>query len=681
MADGEDFGNFVARAQKVEENALGPQDYTGTFEIKRAIDFAPEAYVTMDFDGLVNSCDRIEKIIKASQLGIYAVSEKAAPEVKAKTEAVEEKVKEITTESLTKIEEMKREEAKAPEIKAPEEVSVPSFEFEGAEIARPQVAETKEETEEAKPRPKESEDRFEREFESEFGKEGEGTSELPKAEETGKKEVSWFERLGEKPAAKEEKKEELKEEAAGERETEAPGFEFEKPPEKTEEAPEEKKAPRMKGEFAFEKPAEKAGEEEKAPPEITEAEVEKPAAAVPEVAAAEKPKKGSLAEALAKVKEARAAGAPGREKKEIKPLQRAMERMRERKGLPPLPKAPEVPEAVEAPATRVERPAVPPVLAAPSPEKETAFEKVERAFATEWEGGRDEVSIKRKMLELTKELFREKSFNRREELKRQISVLKNMLAEAPGKPAAAKGKKKDERAEKFDYSTKLFNTLTGMLATEFSNSVETLNSSAEKQVAEAREKLRNALVAIPEGDSAGRKTAFDKFVFDLTKINEQFAMDAAKMGGTLSTKHLTAIRQYETSLDPADENNLERATDKEKEVQKSYTDAIAVLKAGISQKTNAMIDATSHGIFASSAAEAAPTKKGLTQKQEEEIVLEIESMDECSLLYYLHSRDANTYKDFERKHITKSEAVTVARRRLAKEKGLSESAINKHWGS
>jgi len=39
-----------------------------------------------------------------------------------------------------------------------------------------------------------------------------------------------------------------------------------------------------------------------------------------------------------------------------------------------------------------------------------------------------------------------------------------------------------------------------------------------------------------------------------------------------------------------------------------------------------------------------------------------------------------TYKDFERGHLSQQEALTLARRLYAKEKGLNDSIVNKNWG-
>ena len=55
----------------------------------------------------------------------------------------------------------------------------------------------------------------------------------------------------------------------------------------------------------------------------------------------------------------------------------------------------------------------------------------------------DEITLKKKMLELTKQLFKEKSFDTREEIKLQITILKNMLSSCgepplPRKPRGAR---------------------------------------------------------------------------------------------------------------------------------------------------------------------------------------------------------------------------------------------------
>src|SRR3989338_5738607 len=69
-----------------------------------------------------------------------------------------------------------------------------------------------------------------------------------------------------------------------------------------------------------------------------------------------------------------------------------------------------------------------------------------------------------------------------------------------------------------------------------------------------------------------------------------------------------------------------------------------------------------------------PKEKKLEKSEKfesEDILREVNGMDDGSLLYYLHSTDKETYRQYERKHISKHEAVFKAKRLIAKERGMS----------
>ena len=56
------------------------------------------------------------------------------------------------------------------------------------------------------------------------------------------------------------------------------------------------------------------------------------------------------------------------------------------------------------------------------------LENMENKIKEALGGEADETALKKRMLQLTKELFKEKSVNKREEIKLEITVLKDILA-------------------------------------------------------------------------------------------------------------------------------------------------------------------------------------------------------------------------------------------------------------
>lgn len=543
MDEEEQFESLVEVAKGVEENALDHIAYSGPLEIKRVIDLSPEKYASMNYDDLLNNCDRISKVIKASRLDIYSSSSKTEPVVAAAD--IEQNIKKITDESINAAAQMSKEIENAPEIKSPEKVE-DTFEFE-------QTLEVEHTSEEKK------NDEFE--FET-----------LEKTEEK-------------KPTF-----EKIEEERIEEKKVE-PTLELEK---------------------------------EAEPPQIIEVKTEAP-----------KMREENLQTG---------------EKKELKPLQRALQRMRERKA-------------------GIVQPETPPALSVPE-EPKNVFEEIRNTFDSEWGEERNEDKIKRKMIELTKELFREKSSSKREDIKRQITVLKNMLASGE----EIKGRKTVKKEEQ-QYSSGLFSALSGTLDSDFASKMNYFSSNVEKGINAAREKFQNSIVDIPEEDKESRKTVLDRLVFELTSIGEKANADMDSFLDDTTKKHLAAIEQFEQSS--TDNSSKEKAEEKKGALDAKYKKEVELLKSSIHTRINAMIDDLSKGLIIS---EIKETKKEKNQEETSAIISEIAEMDEGSLLFYLHSQDLNAYKSFEHKRISRQEAINMARKLFAKEKGLSDSVIDKHWG-
>jgi hypothetical protein len=334
------------------------------------------------------------------------------------------------------------------------------------------------------------------------------------------------------------------------------------------------------------------------------------------------------------------------------------------------------------PAPRFEPRAVPPVLAQEMPEQST-FDRIQQTFDSEWGGERDEVKIRRKMLELTKDLFREKSTSRREQIKQQIVVLKNMLAQP-----VAKERPKEVAKDDFAYANSLFITLANTLSSEFGSAVNALSMNADAKIADAKRTYADAILDLTESDADGRKAAFDKYVFDLTKISEEIKAEANKLKTEMLLKHQDSLDQYIKSLDAKDSVNREKAEDKKENLEQVYPAEVTAFISALSGKTSSLIDTASHAALAPSEGPAPVSKQeaktlkktGMPQMDVDALVAEINSTDEGTLLYHLHFKNLTRYKEFERGRITKQQALVEARRMIAKEKGLNDSIVNKNWG-
>lgn len=314
--------------------------------------------------------------------------------------------------------------------------------------------------------------------------------------------------------------------------------------------------------------------------------------------------------------------------------------------------------------------AIPPVL------RENPAEAADRKYS-EMEGKVREVlgekvneaELKKKMLELTKQLFKEKSVHRREEIKAEIAVLKNMLAGKSMRDMPTKGKKVTESMA----HSQLFDTLLGSQATEMAATKD------NKIVAPFREQIEGAKKAfhekmLEEKDEAKRKHIYESFVFTLTSLGEQVPAVVDKYQDFLVKKHVAEIEKLLGSLDKKETDTMAEVNGRIEKIRTTYPRELMSIKEIVMREVDNAIESAGRDVFR----EEKGGERGKTE-QAEDTVFEINDMDEGTLLFYLHAQDREYYKKYEMKGISKAEAILRAKALMAKEKGLSDSMVRKYF--
>ncbi len=323
---------------------------------------------------------------------------------------------------------------------------------------------------------------------------------------------------------------------------------------------------------------------------------------------------------------------------------------------------------LEIPKAEVSKPPLPTVLQQAADQAGTEkFADIEEHFSREWGGAVDEVKVKKKMLELTKELFKEKSVSRREKIKHEITVLKNMLVGLKTAPTRKKAVQEE------NYYAKLFSTVLETQKSELSSNKDSIVQSYNQQVEAIRQKFMNVLLSLPEGDEDAKKAAYEKFVFELTSLSEQLPAALSKNQAFVVQKHRSELAK------------LLGSSDIDKKSAKDIQDYLDGLDANYShefQNVEGILEKNIDTLIQTSARHAIAKSMKQDEKDEkiETIVSEINQTDEGSLLYYLHSKDPETYKKYERNHISKHEALQLAKIMIAKDKGLSDVSVTKYFG-
>ena len=299
---------------------------------------------------------------------------------------------------------------------------------------------------------------------------------------------------------------------------------------------------------------------------------------------------------------------------------------------------------------------------------QSKYSNIEDYLSRELGGEVDYEKVRKKMLDLTKDLFKEKTTSGREKIKLEITVLKNMLLRLKeGGKSKAKTAAVSPKAE---YSQNMLETLKSTQLTELSSIKDEIQSSINKQMSAVKTTFFDSIRVIPEDDAQGRKATYEKLVFDLTSLSEQLPQVLKKSEEFLIQKHTTELSNLSDSAGKTDSKLLKELESQLSHLPDRYKKEFLNLKNIISKVIDSITETAGNEVFGKEDKESKITG----------IVYEINETDEGTLLYYLHSKDSDCYKKYERNHISKGDAIHKAKILMAKEKGLSDDAITKYFG-
>ncbi|MGV8176782.1 MAG: hypothetical protein ACP5NX_03215 [Candidatus Bilamarchaeaceae archaeon] len=346
--------------------------------------------------------------------------------------------------------------------------------------------------------------------------------------------------------------------------------------------------------------------------------------------------------------------------------------------------------------------------------------------------------IKRRMLELTKQLFKEKSSSRKEAIKTEIAFLKTQLTssvrkvpEAPSHPAekarkispeaqkameklkarggkvkAPEGRFKAASVQKTaavstssqaqdappapaprsreSVSRNLFDSLVAKQVGEVAKNKDSLSSMVDSKLREARMKVQEALGSGETEEQAGLASAM---------LQKEILVARASIEPLVDNHLRLLIRKHSLELTTI-ASSPELSADAKKEfkdrassISPDYSDDFDSFKRLLMKKfengASEISASIPHG-HPERPAEEAPVKpkqaNAISPEETEKIAFEINGMDEGTLLYHLHSKDPDSYRQYERKKMQKDEAIFRAKKIMAKERKLPQEVINKYFG-
>ncbi len=322
-----------------------------------------------------------------------------------------------------------------------------------------------------------------------------------------------------------------------------------------------------------------------------------------------------------------------------------------REFVPPAPR-----EKQGAPLPEIQMPA----LLSESPERsaEATINRLEQQFQAQFapSAGKaagagkkvDAEGAKKRMMELTRELFRERSFDRREEIKKEIVLLKNMIADAGVAPKAGSGA-----------------PAAGAFLTALKGSQDYEFSAAKKSIQESFDQNLKSLTSQMEMQIALEKKAeaVDSFEKNAVSLEQRLITILEKYQIFLTAKHnaeLSAL--FAKGLSSAESEKMRET------LRDRYAHEFASIKHTIGEEVHSKTQ---------------NAKEMLTEPAGDpkaRAIAQVNRATEEELLNLLQSGDPRQYEKYARGELTRAEALTSARRRMAAQAGLDEDTINKHFG-
>jgi phage-related tail protein len=234
------------------------------------------------------------------------------------------------------------------------------------------------------------------------------------------------------------------------------------------------------------------------------------------------------------------------------------------------------------------------------------------------------------------------------------------------------GKKGAAKAAK-DMGSPLFDTFEATQTQELASMKNALATHYTESIDAFKSSFYQKLAGLSEGEDEARKRLYETFVFELTKLSEDLPKEIQEKSNFIAQKHQTELEKLKASVKEGDKKTIPRIDSRKKEIEERYVREFSLLQTSITKTIESLMEKAGSEVFREEKKE-----KG---EKESSIIFEINEMDEGTLLYHLHSQRPEIYKDYERKHLSKPEALHYAKIFLAKEKGLSDVVIKKFFGS
>jgi len=310
------------------------------------------------------------------------------------------------------------------------------------------------------------------------------------------------------------------------------------------------------------------------------------------------------------------------------------------------------------------------------PVDEAARKKIEAIVQRHQQAGEiNKSDLKRKMVELTRELFKEKSAERKAELKAQIVELKKIIEQ---KEAERKGEGIFEAVVK-EQEEDMNEIISGLLAT-FNTNFDKVNNEYQQA----------KLVIFDDPEMSAKADSL--FSSDLDSILTQITKIINLYSDYIIKVHVAELEHLK-GFGGVSADNIDKRIEYVRLNYPSKFDELKIQISSIISKAKPKASPEPSPPVKEEKALAPPPEKPQpytpTPPLREEkkvpadeiksILDEINMMHEGELLHYLSSRDRRFFVSYVRGEISKEDAVKQAKILLAKERGVSDTLIKTYW--
>ncbi|MBU0586869.1 hypothetical protein KJ780_05120 [Candidatus Micrarchaeota archaeon] len=301
--------------------------------------------------------------------------------------------------------------------------------------------------------------------------------------------------------------------------------------------------------------------------------------------------------------------------------------------------------------------AVPPLLSM-EPEKaaEKKYAEIESQIPAQ-PVKMNENELKKRMVTLTRELFREKATSKKQKLKEEITNIRNML-----------GKKSElPKRKAVSYATSFFNAMEGNQRTELAAAKENITKQYKEQFTPALSSFSSTVASAK--DENEKQLAYESLQSSLQSIRENAKSAIERYQSFFIKEHTAELQKLlSTATEKKDTYVTEKIKERLEEIKFTYSSEFSALGEAIEKEISNVLNSRKHEI-----AEGSRT-------DEMEKVLSITNTSDDDVLKYVHSHYREKYYEFERGLMTKIELVVLGRTLMAKDAGLKKETINKYFG-